>query len=103
MSVVDYRLEDGVAFLTLNRPERLNAGSEELLTTLTKLIYRAEADSGVGALHLTGAGRAFSAGFDLHSVPRGEGDDRIQEHFRWLAMLWHEAQIGLVRCPKPVV
>ena len=103
MAVVDYALQDGVAFITLNRPERLNAGSEELLQGLLKLIYRAEADGAVKAVHLTGAGRAFSAGFDMRSVPSGEGSDRLHEHFRWLAMLWHEATTGLVRLPKPVV
>ncbi len=103
MAVVEYELQDGVAFLTLNRPERLNAGSEELLQTLLKLIYRCEADSAVKALHLTGAGRAFSAGFDMRDVPLGEGDDRIHEYFRWMAMVWHEVLISLVRVPKPVV
>jgi enoyl-CoA hydratase/carnithine racemase len=103
MDTVQYRLEDGVAFLTLNRPERLNAGSAELLDTLLKLIFHCESDSAVRALHLTGSGRAFSAGFDMRDVPADKGDDEIHEHFRWMAMLWHEVLASLVRIDKPVV
>lgn len=56
-----------VAVLTLNRPEVLNAFNEELLEALTRALREAGEDAQVGAIILTGAGRAFSAGQDLQS------------------------------------
>jgi enoyl-CoA hydratase/carnithine racemase len=103
VALVDCAISDGVAFFTLNRPERLNACNDELLQTFLKLLYKMEADSSVRALHLTGAGRAFSSGFDMRDVPRGADGDTLHEHFRWMAMVFHEVLTGLVRFPKPVV
>src|SRR5262245_3211977 len=97
MDSVQYRLEDGVAFLTLNRPERLNAGSAERFDTLLKLIFRSESDRSVRAQYLTGCGGAFSADFDIRYLPADKGDDEIHVHFRWMAMLWHEVLASLVR------
>jgi enoyl-CoA hydratase/carnithine racemase len=55
-----------VRILTLNRPERLNAITEQLITDLNSALAAAHADPGVRAIVLTGAGRAFCAGDDLH-------------------------------------
>ena len=63
--------------LTLNRPERLNAVSEELYTELLECLVEAERDRGARCVVLTGAGRAFCAGADLkahHRRPR-TGDE----------------------------
>lgn len=67
---------DGVALLTLNRPQALNALDYALIDRLMALLDRIEADDGVRAVVLTGAGdRAFSAGADIKefsgSVARG--------------------------------
>ncbi|WP_407158971.1 crotonase/enoyl-CoA hydratase family protein [Bradyrhizobium sp. STM 3557] len=60
-------LEDRIALLTLNRPERLNALSYRLIDELTAALDRIETDPAVRAVILTGAGeRAFSAGADIH-------------------------------------
>ncbi len=56
---------EGVARLTLNRPQVLNAINRELLADLTTAVDEVERDSSVAAVILTGAGRAFSSGFDL--------------------------------------
>jgi enoyl-CoA hydratase/carnithine racemase len=56
---------DGVATISLNRPERLNAWSVELGSTLLEVLRQAEADPAVKGVVLTGKGRAFSAGADL--------------------------------------
>jgi 2-(1,2-epoxy-1,2-dihydrophenyl)acetyl-CoA isomerase len=56
---------DRVLVIRLNRPERLNAFDGEMLLHLGRGIRRAEQDPSVGALVLTGAGRAFCAGADL--------------------------------------
>lgn len=66
---------DGIAILTLNRPDKLNALSYQLLDTLSDLLDDLEADDSVRAVVVTGSGRAFSAGADItefsHSVRRG--------------------------------
>jgi enoyl-CoA hydratase/carnithine racemase len=59
-------VEDGVGVLTLNRPEKLNAMNRRLGRELHEALQRFEADDGVGCIVLTGAGRAFSAGGDIH-------------------------------------
>jgi enoyl-CoA hydratase/carnithine racemase len=56
---------DGVRVLTLNRPQRLNAITPELLEDLIAALQAAERDSATRAVVLTGAGRAFCAGDDL--------------------------------------
>ncbi len=58
-------VEDGVATLTLNRPERLNAFSPEMTALLIAALTRLNTDSAVGAILLTGAGRGFCAGGDV--------------------------------------
>ena len=60
--------EDGVATLTMNRPERLNALSTDIMEGLLEALPRLAADSSVGAVVLTGAGRAFCSGGDVKSM-----------------------------------
>jgi len=62
-----YDVEDGVCTLTLNRPERLNAVSTEMLDTLIAALDRADGDDAVRVVIVTGAGRAFCAGADLEA------------------------------------
>ena len=59
------RIENGVAVITLNRPEARNALSEELSPALRRMIKERGEDDRVGALLLTGAGTAFCAGGDM--------------------------------------
>jgi len=62
-----YAVEDAVAWLTLNRPEAMNAMSPALTEGLVDAIDAVERDDTVSAVVITGAGRAFSAGGDLKS------------------------------------
>jgi len=64
---------DGVAVLTLNRPQAMNALSRELLNVLARAIDELGADEQVRVLILTGAGRAFCAGLDLKELGAGHG------------------------------
>jgi enoyl-CoA hydratase len=60
-------VEDGVAVLTLNRPEKLNAMNRKLGEELHHAVKRMDADDAVGCIVITGAGeKAFSAGGDIH-------------------------------------
>jgi enoyl-CoA hydratase/carnithine racemase len=60
-----YDVGDGIATLTLNRPERLNAVNGTVIRELVDGFDRADADDAVRAVIVTGAGRAFCAGADL--------------------------------------
>lgn len=61
--------DDTVVIVTMNRPERLNALSLELVRELRTTLESLDADPTVRAIVLTGAGRAFSAGADLRAEP----------------------------------
>ncbi len=61
-------LADGVLTLTLNRPDRLNALSWEMLDRLQRALLKAAEDRAVGAIVLAGAGRAFCAGGDVKAM-----------------------------------
>ena len=65
-------VDDGVAVLTMNRPERRNAFSPAMVTALGRTLAEVEADDGVGAVVLTGAAGAFSAGGDVKMMASGE-------------------------------
>jgi 2-(1,2-epoxy-1,2-dihydrophenyl)acetyl-CoA isomerase len=76
-------VEDGVLTLTMNRPDRLNALTGEMLQGLYDSITRAAADPAIGVIVLTGAGRGFCAGGDVKAMAdRAERadtyDDRVQ-------------------------
>ena len=75
--VVLREIEDGVALLTLNRPDRLNAWTPELQTLYSDLLEDCAAREDVRAIVVTGAGRGFCAGADmegLQSISSGEVD-----------------------------
>src|SRR5271165_650483 len=61
-------IEDGIAWLTLNRPDRLNAFSPEMLQALSEALQRLGGDPGVGVIVITGAGRGFCAGGDVKTM-----------------------------------
>jgi enoyl-CoA hydratase/carnithine racemase len=64
-TTLDYAVVDRVLTLTLNRPERLNAFTVTMADELEHAFRRASADDAIGAVVVTGAGRAFCAGMDL--------------------------------------
>jgi len=98
------QVKDGVAVLTLNRPDRLNAMSRPMLDALLEALPRLAEDPAVGVVVLTGAGRGFCAGGDVKAMAEGNElggqtmEDRAQalrsrmETSRWL----HEM-------PKPTI
>lgn len=68
-----YEVSEGVATLTLNRPDRLNTISGPMLAQLTQLLVKANEDPAVRVVVLTGTGRAFCAGLDLVDATQGSG------------------------------
>ena len=86
-----------IACITLNRPHKLNAINAEMIVALHAALNAAETDPAVRVIMLNGAGRAFSAGFDLDA---GSGDIDY-----WRAELQRDLDI-IMRfwdCPKPTV
>lgn len=79
MSPVLYDVESGVATISLNRPERLNAISRNLIESLNEAFDRAAADAAVKVILLTGEGRAFCAGDDLVEFTEMAGETSLAE------------------------
>jgi 2-(1,2-epoxy-1,2-dihydrophenyl)acetyl-CoA isomerase len=69
-------LDDGVAVITMNRPDRRNAFSPTMVSALGAVLARVEADDAVGCVVLTGAGGAFCAGGDVKSMAALPADGR---------------------------
>ena len=65
------RVDDGVAVLTLNRPDRLNAMSRPMLTDLVAALTRIADDGAIGAVVLTGTPPGFCAGGDVKAMADG--------------------------------
>lgn len=77
-TTLDYRVEDAILTLTLNRPEQMNAFTVEMADELVHAFARANDDDAVGAIVVTGAGRAFCAGMDLSKPGNVFGLDESQ-------------------------
>lgn len=72
-AVVVYEVENGVAWIRLNRPAALNAVNAELRGALVEAVRRAERDEAVRVVVVTGEGRAFCAGADVREFNTGAG------------------------------
>jgi 2-(1,2-epoxy-1,2-dihydrophenyl)acetyl-CoA isomerase len=71
--------EGGVAILTLNRPDRMNALSGDMLEGLLEALPRLANDAAIGAIVLTGAGRGFCAGGDVKNMATNERAGSLEE------------------------
>jgi enoyl-CoA hydratase len=89
-----------VLWITLNRPDRLNAVSLELYEILAEVVRRADVEPSIRCLVLTGAGRAFCAGADLKAHAASPMPDRDRRRYGRAAQ---RANRMLQRCGKPVV
>lgn len=98
---IAYTVQDHVAQLTLNRPERLNALHADTLHEINTAMDQAEADADVRVLVISGAGRAFSSGFDLKAQmeqqPQGDAAWRgiLELDFHTTMRFWNS--------PKPTI
>lgn len=94
---------EGVAILTLNRPEQLNAMNAQLSAELREAVARATDDDEVGCIVITGAGtRAFSAGGDIHE--QREDDRRYtQAQLDARNAVRSRGSYEIGACPKPTL
>ena len=101
-------VDDGVAVITMNRPDRRNALSVAMMSALGAVLAQVETDDAVGSVVLTGAGGAFCAGGDVKSMAAapadssGDGDGRSLDAVIHRQRLSQRATSGrLWSMPKP--
>lgn len=94
------RREHGILWMTLNRPELLNAADRQLHTELVEVWQTIDRDPSVRVAVITGAGRAFSAGGDLKLV-----EDAYQNYDEILRILDEARDLvyNILRCSKPII
>jgi len=97
-------VNDGVAVLTLNRPDRLNALSGPMLDALLEALPRLAADAAVGVVVVTGAGRGFCAGGDVKAMAEGRefAETGLEEKAHGLRSKMEVSRL-LHEMPKPTV
>jgi enoyl-CoA hydratase len=102
-----YEPSDGIARITLNRPEKLNAISWQMQEELQQALWQADRDPAVHVVTLRGAGRSFSAGYDI-SPPPGEGathaaSGHTMERDVWFLEQATRMRMTLWEMHKPVI
>src|SRR5215471_13638306 len=96
-------IRDGVAVLTMNRPDRLNALSGPMLDAMLEALHRLAEDNEVGAVVLTGAGRGFCAGGDVKAMAEGtEFVGTMEEKAQALRSRMETSRL-LHEMPKPTI
>jgi 2-(1,2-epoxy-1,2-dihydrophenyl)acetyl-CoA isomerase len=100
-----YRLENRVAVLTLNRPERLNALTKDMMQALLARLSSCAIDDAIGCVVLTGSGGAFCSGGDVRAQAKvaAEGTVETPEQRTDLLRASMEASRLLHEMPKPTV
>lgn len=94
--------DGGVLTITMNRPEVLNAFNDTMLAELTEAVEAVAQDDAVRCVVLTGAGRAFGSGQDLHSLSEGRSSGSVavvSEHLQ----KYHRVVYAIREMPKPVI
>ena len=100
---LDYEVEGGVAVVTLNRPDVLNAFNDELGHAAVQAVGKASDDDSVRCVVITGAGRAFSSGEDLGALADGYKSGDVPDLGRTLVDRYNPLIRAIRAAPKPVV
>lgn len=105
MTLIDLQTRDGIATLTLNRPDKMNAISDDLRTELIDALDALGRDNSVRALVLTGAGKGFCAGGDIAGMKgRMEAPEGERGFNGWKRQQHVHTQVSLLHhMPKPTV
>ncbi|MBX9973697.1 enoyl-CoA hydratase-related protein [Cytobacillus firmus] len=94
---VKYEVANGVAWISLNRPDKLNAFTEQLNKEVQQAIKLASRDNEVRCLVITGEGRAFCSGQDLQGV------NEDMDHGEVLRRFYNPMILELHKCKKPII
>ena len=93
---VCFERSDGVAVLTLNRPQRLNSFTPSMLEALGEHLREVASDPDVRVLVFTGAGRAFSAGQDLSVMAGASGDGFLERYYNPLVLALRQLAVPVI-------
>jgi enoyl-CoA hydratase len=109
-TTLKYALDDRIARITLNRPQRLNAINHKMPGEIRRAVEQANADDAVHVIVLAGAGRAFCAGYDLKAFAEAKGKNSVIQDMPWDPMRdykvmkrWTEDFFSIWRSYKPVI
>src|ERR1700719_3253431 len=94
--------ENGVATLTLNRPDRLNALSVDMVLGLRDALERLATDHDVGVIVITGAGGACCAGGDVRAMEGSGREQTVEDRIGWWRRA-HSVPLLLRTIPKVVI
>ncbi len=103
MDVLQIEEKGAVAWVTMNRPERLNAMDSALVRALREYFEGLDARSAARVVVLRGAGRAFCAGLDIKAQVAGAGDRRGVEDMLAQQKGIRDIMLAMRRCPQPIV
>lgn len=95
-----YDVAEGVATVTLNRPDSLNAFNEQMISETTSALKQASRDDDVRCVVITGSGRAFSSGADLKDMRQRDENLSLGEHLR---VSFNKLIGQIVGLEKPVI
>jgi enoyl-CoA hydratase len=101
---IKYSTAGRLAFISLNRPDKLNAINAEMVAELNAVLDQAEANEAVRTIILSGEGQAFSAGFDLESGDIDPGVDAVrtelQGDFDIIMRFWNSPKVTIAAVHK---
>jgi 2-(1,2-epoxy-1,2-dihydrophenyl)acetyl-CoA isomerase len=98
-----YDVQDGIATLTLNRPERLNALGETLRDDLYDAIVRSSNAPEVRVIIITGAGRGFCSGGDVKAMNEAKAQGRTRPLLEKVAPLRDRVVLAMRDAPQPII
>lgn len=101
-----YDVEGPVLTITLNRPETLNALSQDLEREFHEALDRAKTDAGIRSVIVTGAGRAFSSGYDISGDPSATARLPTSAHLKqwWDSSMRNpDMMMNIMSHPKPII
>ena len=101
MSDLLYEVKDKIATITLNRPDKLNAFTGEMIDAWQRALAEAQRDDGVNVVIVTGAGRAFCSGGDVGRMRQGEPTALDGKNGLWEGV--HRVPKQLEQMDKPVI
>lgn len=110
MPTVLYEKKGRVAYIILNRPDRLNAINDEMPPEIERAVQRADSDPNVHVMILEGAGKAFCSGYDLSEYGEQNSTSSVMQDMPWdpiqdYQFMWRNTQhfMALWRAMKPVI
>jgi enoyl-CoA hydratase/carnithine racemase len=98
-----YEVKDGIATLTLNRPDRLNALGGTLRQDLFDAVTRAGADPDVRAMVVTGAGKGFCSGGDVKAMGEAKAGQRERPLIEKIAPGRDRTLLAMREAPQPII